>query len=358
MRFVVGTFAFLFCGALHAHAQAQQQPQQSNQVLHAQTIVVTVPTEVSDSHGNRIWALQADDFAITDDGVPQKVYLDDSPIPPARAIAIVVQNNDDTYLLEDSLNEALRGFLEALPEGEIPLVVVTAGTKAKVIVPFTSNREEVQSQLSRLEPDADSGGPKLLDGVYMAAKMLQENYANRQKIVLLVSGAHDGDSAGKLMSVLPGGKSADAKAKKARWNSSHSSQEVLQYVELNNVVVDAIEFNRYGLGASDYWKNTGLSSLSLNPISLLFHAGDWIRKDVPRNLAEATGGEVRNVSKKRGVSNSALRIAGDVAAVYQLSFHPKGPAPGLHEIRVTTPGRPRLRVRNRAFYWAQNTTPK
>jgi len=321
-------------------------------VFRTQTTVVTVPTEVTDKHGKRIWALQADDFEIRDNGVPQKVRLDDSPLPPARAIAIVIQENDDTFLLEQSLNQALVGFLDALPDGDIPITVITAGTKAKVYEPFTTDRDQIQSRITHLQPDADSGGPKILDGVYMASKALEETYPDRDKIVLLVSGAHDGDSAGKVLSIMPG-RSADTKAKKQRWNSSHSSQEVLQYVELNNVVVDAIEFSRYGLGASDYWKNQGLSSISLNPIGLLLHAGDWVRKDVPRNLAEATGGEVRTVDRKKSVGAGALRIAGDFSALYQLSFHPTDHTPGLHEIRVSTPGRDKLKVRARAFYWAQ-----
>jgi VWFA-related protein len=276
-------------------------------------------------------------------------------VPPARAVVIVVQENDDTFLLEGSLVQSLTDFLNAMPDGDIPIAVVTAGTKAKVFEPFSTDRDHIESRLRKLAPDADAGGPKILDGVFMAAKMLEENYPDRTKIVLLVSGAHDGDSTTKVLDVLPG-RTPDAKAKKARWNSDHSSQEVLQYVEQENVVVDAIEFSRYGMGMSDYWKNQDLSQISLSPMGLLTHAGDWLRKDVPRNLAEATGGEVRNVSRKKTVSTGAIRIAGDFSAAYELSFHPTDHTPGLHEIRVTTPGRDKLRVRCRAFYWAKDTT--
>jgi VWFA-related protein len=329
----------------------QDAEQNSGPIFRTQTTVVTVPTIVMDSHGRHIWALQADDFAIFDNGVPQKVRLEDSPVPPPRAVVMVVQENDDTFLLEDALDSSLVDFLNALPEGDIPISVITAGTKAKVYVPFTVDRDEVQSRITHLRPDSDAGGPKLLDGVYLAAKMLEEQYADRQKIILLVSGAHDGDSSVKLMSALSHDRD-EAKAKRERWNSSHSSQEVLQYVEANNVVVDAIEFSRYGIGASDYWKDSDLSTIALNPISLLFHAADWMRKDVPRNLAQATGGEVRTVSRKRSVSTGAIKIAGDFSAAYELSFRPTDHTPGLHEIRVTTPGREKLKVRSRAFYWA------
>jgi VWFA-related protein len=333
---------------------AADSQSQTGPIIRTQTTLVTVPTEVTDSHGKRIWALTADDFEILDNGVAQKVRLDDSPVPPARAIAIVVQENDDTFLLEDSLDASLVDFLNALPDGDIPITVLTAGKKVKVYVPFTPDRDDVQSELKRLQPDGDSGGPKLLDGVYMAAQMLQEQYPDRSKIVLLVSGAHDGDSGVKVMQALAMDR-AEKKAKDERWNSTHTPQEVLQYVEANNVVVDAIEFSRYGMGASDYWHDSDRSQISLNPFSLLFHAGDWMRKDVPVHLAEATGGEVRSVARKKTVSNGALRIAGDFSAVYELSFRPTDRTPGLHEIRVSTPGR-KLKVRSRAFYWAHGST--
>ena len=284
-----GVLAILLAGCVMACAQTAGQSgpppaapaaaaqEQSGPVFRAQTTLVTVPTEVTDSHGKRIWALTADDFEILDNGVPQKVRLDDSPVPPERAIAIVVQENDDTFLLGESLDASLVDFLNALPDGEIPIAVVTAGMKAKVYVPFTTNRDDVQAKLTHLQPDADAGGPKLLDGVYMAAKMLQENYPDRSKIVLLVSGAHDGDSSVKIMGALAMDH-AEKKAKENRWNSSHTPQEVLQYVEANNVVVDAIEFSRYAIGAGDYWKDSDLSLIALNPFSLLFHAGDWMRR--------------------------------------------------------------------------------
>jgi len=332
-----------------ATAPSTQDP--AAPTFRAQTTLVTVPTEVTDGHGKRIWALTADDFEILDNGVPQKVRLDDSPNPPARAIAIVIQENDDTFLLEGALNASLVDFLNALPDGDIPITVITAGTKAKVYLPFTSNREDVQAELSRLQPDGDSGGPKLLDGVYMASKLLVDTYPDSNKIVLLVSGAHDGDSQVKVLKALSLDR-GEAKANAQRWNSVHTSEEVLQYVEANNVIVDAIEFSRYGMGASDYWSDQNRSSIALNPIGLLLHAGDWMRKDVPQHLAEATGGEVKAVARKKTVSTGALRIAGDFSALYELSFRPTDKTPGLHEIRVHTPGRDKLKVRSRAFYWA------
>lgn len=316
----------------------------------AQTTVVTVPTVVKDKHGHHVWALTADDFEILDNGVPQKVLLDDAPMPPERALVIVVQQNVDSYLLEDALGGSLVDFLNALPEGEIPIAVVTAGAKVKTYMPFNTNRDQVQAALRRLQPDKDAGGPHLLDGVYQASRMLVEQYKNRRKIVLLLSGPHDGDTA-EMISQKLSGQQADELGNRTSWKSGHAAEDTLQYVEANDVVVDAMEFSRVGMGMSDYWKDPGLSAV-LNLVSLLFHAGDWVRKDIPKHLAMATGGEVYSASRKAKMSTNALRIAGDVPAAYDLSFHPRNHTPGLHVLRVDMLVKGKYEVRSRAFYWA------
>ena len=64
-------------------------------------------------------------------------------------------------------------------------------------------------------------------------------------------------------------------------------------------MVDAIEFSRVKMGASESWKSPELSAIALDPASLLMHAGDWLRKDIPKHLAAATGGEFRGAGGKR-----------------------------------------------------------
>jgi VWFA-related protein len=344
----VGALSILLgCGAVGtAWGQEPQVP-----TFRAQTTVVTVPTVVKDKKGRHVWGLTADDFEILDNKVPQKVLLDDAPLPPDRALVIVVQQNVDALLLEDALGGSLVDFINALPEGEIPIAVVTAGAKVKTYMPFNTNREQVQGALRRLQPDKDAGGPHLLDGVYQAARMLVEQYKNRRKIVLLLSGPHDGDT-GEMLSQALSAQQLDEMGDRKSWKSGHAAEETLKYVEANDVVVDAMEFSRVGMGMSDYWKDPGLSAVSLNLLDLLVHAGDWVRKDIPKHLAMATGGEVYSASRKAKMSTNALRIAGDVPAAYDLSFHPTDRTPGLHVLRVDMLVKGKYQVRSRAFYWA------
>ena len=331
------------------------QPGAVGAPLRVQTTLVTVPTLVRDKHGAHVWALDAADFSIRDNGVPQRVRLDESPLPPDRAIAIVVEDSDETELLSTSLNGALVDFLNALPDGDIPVTVLTAGARVNVHLPFTSDREQAIRSVRYLTTDRDAGGPQILDGVYRAAELLQAAYPKRQKFILLVSGPHDGDSAAALGAGIERVQGY-SKKKRTAWKSAHESEEVLAYVEANNIVVDAIEMQRVKLGMSDYWHDMDRAAISLNLFSLLVHAGDWVRKDVPRHLAEATGGEVLAVGRRGKISGDALHIANDVPALYALSFTPQNPLPGLHRIRVEVPGRA-VTVRARNFYWAGGQLP-
>jgi VWFA-related protein len=346
--------------------QTQPQPQRQEQTqtqtpaadgqvttLKSRSTLVTVPTLVTEKGGKHVWGLTADDFQIYDNGVLQKSRLNEAPLPPERAIVLVVQENIDTYLLEDALDRSLVDFLHALPESPIPIAVVTAGARAKVYAPFTDDRDALEEQLKKLEPGSDQGGPHLLDGVYMAARMLQDLYPDRQKTILLVSGAHDGDSGERVMNALAMQKKDPSDPDAGRWNSSHGVDETLAYLERNNIVVDAIEFSRVKMGASDSWKSPELSAIALDPASLLMHAGDWLRKDVPKHLAAATGGEVRGAGRKAKMSADAFKIAADFPALYDLSFYPTDPRPGLHAVRVVVKGfEEKMVVRARLFYWA------
>ena len=85
------------------------------QTFHSGTTLVTVPATVVDAKGQQVWGLTASDFAVYDDRQLQIIRLDDGWIPPSRALIILVEQDDDTLLLKESLNTGLVAFVEGLP---------------------------------------------------------------------------------------------------------------------------------------------------------------------------------------------------------------------------------------------------
>src|ERR1035441_10492908 len=77
-----------------ASAPLSQTPSESNasdSVLTRQTSVVVVPALVRSKAGAMVYTLQADDFVLTDDGVAQKLTLEQETGGEPLALVVVIE---------------------------------------------------------------------------------------------------------------------------------------------------------------------------------------------------------------------------------------------------------------------------
>src|SRR5579875_2799569 len=65
--------------------------QNSGYTLRTQSNIVLVPTTVETRHGDVLYTLKADQFVVEDDGVRQKIHLDQDTVSPGLSLVIVVQ---------------------------------------------------------------------------------------------------------------------------------------------------------------------------------------------------------------------------------------------------------------------------
>ena len=73
-----------------------------------------------------------------------------------------------------------------------------------------------------------------------------------------------------------------------------------------------------------------------------------LRKNTPKAMAEMTGGEYELFTSRKSFENLMVAFTNHVHGRYELSFQPKDPAPGLHQIRVrlANPGNKTVLARN------------
>jgi len=77
-----------------------------------------------------------------------------------------------------------------------------------------------------------------------------------------------------------------------------------------------------------------------------------MRKNIPQTLAELTGGEYRMFHTQKTFEADMIDLANNVHSRYALSFEPKNPHPGLHQIRVRLRDRSKkVTVLYRTTYW-------
>jgi len=308
------------------------------QTFHSGTTLVTVPATVVDAKGQQVWGLTASDFAVYDDRQLQTIRLDEGWIPPSRALIILVEQDDDTLLLKESLNTGLVAFVEGLPAAPTTIAIMTVASEPRLLLPFTSDKDQVIQQLKNMHPAVSPlpslirRGPALVDGLFKAARLLSEEAPSSNKNILLVSTASD-------------------------FGSTHSSEEALSLIEANDVTVHALEYSPAEVGLSDAWSDVDLARIGLNVNALLVHAASGLKQDVPRHFAISSGGVVQVIGRKRQVSTAAFAVDAQLPVQYPISFIPSSRTAGLHSLQVTVPRRPGLTVRSRTFYWTQADAP-
>src|SRR3984885_8392084 len=157
-------------------AQASQTP-----VLSAHSTLVLVPALVRSKAGDLVFTLTADDFTLTDDGVPQKLMLEQDTGGEPLALVVVIEIGGAgarEFNKYDSLAPGLAPMLESII-GNVPhkVAVVTFDSQPALLQDFTSNTDTAANAIRTLTPGCtrqhdldDCASPPPLYNVGLGAK--------------------------------------------------------------------------------------------------------------------------------------------------------------------------------------------
>jgi hypothetical protein len=87
-------------------------------------------------------------------------------------------------------------------------------------------------------------------------------------------------------------------------------------------------------------------------LAVLKLAKEGLRKNVPKTVASMTGGEYALFETHDGFDTRMNQFDNHIRSRYLLSFQPKDPHPGLHEIEVKLKDPGKQTVLSRTTYWA------
>jgi hypothetical protein len=79
-----------------------------------------------------------------------------------------------------------------------------------------------------------------------------------------------------------------------------------------------------------------------------------MRKNIPSEVAEMTGGEYELFATQKKFDTRMNDFTNHLHSRYLLSFEPKNPHPGLHQIRVRLKNGSVASVLARSSYWAED----
>jgi VWFA-related protein len=302
--------------------------------LRSQSSVVLVPSLVKDASGAAVYGLQAKDFVIEDDGIAQAVHLDEEAEGQAVSLVIAVQRGRRASY-EFPRMRGLSSMLQPLAEqGLTRIALIEFDSRVEVTREFTKDSSLIGDDLSRLEPG--DGGAAILDGVFFAQTMLQKEPEDRKKVLLLISETRDHGSAL--------GKAAD---------------DIIAALGNSNTVVYALAFAPSRSNILDTGRFNNLNEMHPLPdlLAPLIMARQAMRENVPKTIAEMTGGEYELFSTHKKFDARIDDFTNHLHSRYLLSFEPKHPHPGLHRlsVRLAAPQKNES-VLARSSYWAKGAT--
>jgi VWFA-related protein len=310
---------------------APQIDAQDDQSFSSRANLVSVPTLVTNANRRIVPGLQAKDFIIEDDGVPQTVHLADAAENEPVSLMIAVQCGRRAKK-EFGRMEGISSMLDPIlssPDNEA--AVLFFDSKLKLARDFTSNADAIEKELENL-PSGD-GGAAILDAIAYSARLLAKRDPGRKLVLLLISDTRD---HGSIFTNL---------------------DTALTLIGANNISVYALPFSPYISEQLDTLRGTNTDEWSpvIDLRQKLLDIREAMRKNIPKTLTQITGGEYEQFATRNGFEDDLIAFTNHLHARYELSFEPKNPHPGLHQIRV------RLRnpikdasVLYRTTYWAES----
>jgi VWFA-related protein len=313
---------FLFVGNVLA-----QDP-----TFHSQSNVVVVPTLVKDNKGKAFYGLAAKDFIIEDEGVEQAVRLDETIDAEPVSVIVAIQTGGRADY-EFQRIRGLSSMLEPiLSQRETQVALVEFDSKVQLAQDFTESPRRIAEDLNDLKPG--DGGAAILDAVKYSVDLLNQVPQERQRVLLLVSETRD--------------------------HGSHAAQvdQVVKLIGDSNTVVYALPFSPAMSNVLDTMRGNNKAEMNAGPdlLAPFVMAVEGMRKNIPKTIAEMTGGEYELFKTRKSFETSMLAFDNHLRSRYLLSFVPKDPHTGLHMIRVRVRDAEGATVLARDSYWAAGKT--
>jgi VWFA-related protein len=385
MRYVAIVAVFV-SSAISAQSTVVAKRAESTSVLQDSSItvrssLVVVPALVRNGSKELVYSLRADDFLLTDNGVAQKLQLEeDTGGEPIALVVCVETGGFGREHLGDYRN--LVTMLETMVTNvEHTVAVVGFDSTATVLHGFTSNLDFIGASLNEL--DEGDQGAAILDGLITSVNLLRTQPVTYRRAVLLLSETIDRGSHAKLDEAL---------------RAVSDTNTVIYSVAFSSSKADLAHENRkfgwhfqpplspgpkHGCFSRDLGtdadgkpiqpeesraaQNFNCIEELLPPLRLAklaeVGAKDALRQNVSEAVAGLTGGEAFSFNDAKSLQSDLFTISNHIPNRYVLSFHPRSPAAGFHAIAVQLRERPGVSVEARSGYWVEDqgaaeTVPK
>lgn len=332
-----GTAVFLaLWGSAAAQQSAQQIPpaeppmplpgsQADQPTLRITTQEVLVPTLVEKKDGDVVYGLKAGDFVLDDNGVPQKIRVQEEMDTAPVALVVAVEEGRMSALEFDKIAKLGPLLQTFLFNPRSVAAVIGFDSVPHLLQDFTHSQDEVSASFHALEPG--DGGDAILDTLSYGVDLLQMQPKAYRRVLLLISEAHDHGSKHTKISGL------------------------IRKIGQSDVLVLTVSFSPFTAQLIHDTKDSG-ENRTIDMVGALMALIQAFKKNVTKEVALMSGGEYTTFVTDQKFEKRMTEAAKHARNRYLLTFSPSNPAPGLHSIRVhLAEDYPDVHVVARANYW-------
>jgi VWFA-related protein len=404
--------ALLFVGIALAvqepRGRAQSPDAQTSQTpaFSAQSTLVLVPALVRSKGGGLVFTLTADDFTLTDDGVPQKLTLEQDTGGEPLALVVVIETGGAGAREFNKYSNLVPGLAPMLGSivGNVPhrVAVVTFDSQSTLLQEFTPEIDSAADAIASLQPgctrqhhlencasplaihDVSLGdnGAAILDSLGFSVDLLRRQPPEYRRAILLISETLDRGSHLTLEEALRAVSDTNTAIYSIGFSTGKSEAAHYAARELptqsgkphgNLLSLENHHPNPPGgcMGKDpDPDPDASQSKLVQTydcltqlapPLALAkmaaIMATDGLRRNIPETVANLAGGEYFKLSDPKNLVRDLAIISNHIPNRYVLSFQPQSPHTGLHSLSLKLPNYSNLAITARSSYWADTVAP-
>ncbi len=301
-------------------------PQGEAPNLRVTTTEVLVPTLVEKKGGGILYGLKPNDFVLEDNGVPQKIRVQEEMDTAPVALVVAVEEGGASVLEFDKLAKLgpLLDMFLGDPRSQVALVGFDS--VPHLIQDYTHAGDEVNQKLMQLQPG--DGGAAILDTINYGVTLLETQPKEFRRVLLLISEERD-------------------------HGSRHTKPvQLIRQIGESDVLVLSVSFSPALAELGHDVKDSSPDEATMNMVSALVAVVNAFKKNVTKEIAVMSGGEYTTFVGDKRFEARVMGAARDARNRYLITFSPSDPTPGLHTIRVHTRQDYGARIVARADYWA------
>ena len=157
--------------------------------LHITTTEVLVPTLVEKKGGGVVYGLKPGDFVLEDNGVQQKIRVQEEMDTAPVALVLAVEQGGASVLEFDKLAK-LGPLLDMfLTDPQSKIALMGFDSRPHLVCDYSRTSEQVNDALIHLAPG--DGGAAILDTISSAVDLLETQPKEYRRVLLLISEERD-----------------------------------------------------------------------------------------------------------------------------------------------------------------------